>query len=68
MWFTKDKYFQVFRYFFNPGVEDLFVPEVNFVLGEPLQSLGRSQAGVEKKLSRRMIKYWADFAKHDDPN
>ena len=33
-----------------------------------MQSLGRSQGGAEKELSKRMIKYWADFAKHDDPN
>ena len=33
-----------------------------------MQSLGRSQGGAEKELSKRMIKYWAAFAKHDDPN
>ena len=58
----------MFRYFFNPLTDDLLKSELSFVLGEPLHSLGRSQGGVEKELSRRMIKYWADFAKHDDPN
>ena len=58
----------MFRYFFHPGVGDVFKPELSFVFGEPLQSLGRSQEGRDKDLSKMMIKYWADFNKHDDPN
>ena len=58
----------MFRYFFHPGVGDVFKPELSFVFGEPLQSLGRSQEGRDKDLSKMMMKYWADFNKHDDPN
>jgi hypothetical protein len=58
----------VFSYFFHPGVGDVFTPELSFVFGEPLQSLGRSLEGRDKDLSKMMIKYWANFAKHDDPN
>ena len=46
----------------------MFRPELNFVLGEPLQSLGRSQEGKDKDLSKMMIKHWANFVKHGDPN
>ena len=58
----------MFRYFFNPGVEDPYQPALHYVLGQPLQSLGRSQGGAGQELSRKMIQYWADFAKHGDPN
>ena len=46
----------------------MFVPELNFVLGDPLQSLGRSGEGEDKNLSMMMIQYWANFVKYGDPN
>ena len=58
----------MFRYFFHPGVGDVFRPELSFVLGEPLESLGKGLEGRDKDLSKMMIKYWVNFVKHDDPN
>ena len=55
-------------FFFNPAVEDLLKPTINYVLGQPLQSLGRSQGGEDKELSTNMIKYWSNFVKYGDPN
>ena len=46
----------------------MFVPELNFVFGDPLQSLGRSGDGEDKNLSKMMIQYWANFVKNGDPN
>ena len=43
-------------------------PTVNYVLGQPLLSLGRSQGGVDKELSTIMIKFWSNFVKYGDPN
>ena len=43
-------------------------PSLSYVLGQPLQSLGRSQAGADKELSKQMIKSWSSFANHGDPN
>ena len=59
---------QVFRYFFNPNVEDLLKPTLNYVLGQPLHSLGRSRAGLDKEVSKKMIQLWSNFVKHGDPN
>ena len=38
------------------------------MLGAPLHSLGRSQEGEDRHLSKMMIQYWANFVKHGDPN
>ena len=38
------------------------------MLGESLESLGRSLEGKDRDLSKMMIKYWTNFVKFDDPN
>ena len=59
---------QVYRYFFNPIGDDIFASELSYVLGEPLQGLGRNQGGTESELSKRMIKLWSDFSRSDSPS
>ena len=59
---------QVYRYFFNPIGDDIFASELSYVLGQPLQGLGRSQGGSESAMSRRMIKLWSNFAKTGSPD
>ena len=37
--------------------------EINFVFGEPLNELDYSYTAAEKELSRRFMRYWANFAR-----
>ncbi|XP_055377991.1 acetylcholinesterase-like isoform X2 [Condylostylus longicornis] len=41
--------------------------EINYVFGEPLNSK-YSYTEEEKTFSRRIMRYWSNFAKHGDPN
>jgi len=60
---------KVFRYFFDNDASDLESgKEMNLVFGEPLVSLGRRNSDTEINLSKKMIKFWTNFAKFDDPN
>ena len=60
---------KVFRYFFDNESSDLESgTEMNLVLGEPLLALGRRNSEPAVELSRKMIKFWTNFAKFDDPN
>ncbi|GBM73330.1 Acetylcholinesterase [Araneus ventricosus] len=66
----------VYMYFFNHRSSVHFWPkwmgvmhadEINFILGEPLNpAFGYNKA--EEELSRRMMKYWANFAKTGNPS
>ena len=60
---------QVYRYFFDNDAADLDSgKEMNLVLGEPLQALGRRNSDTEIDLSKKLITFWTNFAKFDDPN
>jgi len=41
--------------------------EIEFVFGLPLDKT-RNYTAKEQKLSRKMMRLWSNFAKHDDPN
>ncbi|XP_046342234.1 acetylcholinesterase-like isoform X1 [Haliotis rufescens] len=45
----------------------LHADEINFVFGEPLNRTKRYTAH-EKELSKKMMRYWTNFAKTGDPN
>ncbi len=41
--------------------------EVSFVFGEPLYS-DMNFTEIEKKFSRKLLKYWSNFVRYDNPN
>lgn len=41
--------------------------EINFVFGEPLDPT-KNYTHIEKKFSKKLMKYWTNFAKTGDPN
>ena len=53
---------------FNPLDANIFASEKAYILGKPLKSLGKSQGGLQKKLSEKMIKMWSAFSKSNNPN
>ena len=53
---------------FNPLDDNIFASENAYILGKPLKSLGKSQGGLQKKLSEKMIKMWSAFSKSNNPN
>ena len=52
---------------FNPLDDNIFASEMAYILGTPLKSLGKSQGGLQKNLSEKMIKMWSSFSKTNDP-
>ena len=53
---------------FNPLDDNIFAFEKAYILGKPLKSLGKSQGGLQKNLSEKMIKLWSAFSKTNNPN
>ena len=53
---------------FNPLDDNIFAFEKAYILGKPLKSLGKSQGGLQNKLSEKMIKMWSAFSKSNNPN
>ena len=53
---------------FNPLDDNIFASEKSYILGKPLKSLGKSQGGLQKNLSEKMIKMWSAFSKTNNPN
>lgn len=42
--------------------------EISFLFGEPLYSELQNFTQEEKVLSRKLLKYWSNFVRYDDPN
>ncbi|XP_034378069.1 pyrethroid hydrolase Ces2e-like isoform X1 [Arvicanthis niloticus] len=68
-------YFYEFRHEANylkdvrpPHVKADHGDEVPFVFGNSFWGMKLDLTGEEKLLSRRMMKYWANFARHGNPN
>ena len=53
---------------FNPLDDNIFASEKAYILGKPLKSLGKSQGGLQRNLSEKMIKMWSAFSKTNNPN
>ena len=53
---------------FNPLDDNIFASEMAYILGYPLKSLGKSQGGLQRAMSEKMIQMWSAFSKTNDPN
>ena len=46
----------------------LHADEISFLFGEPLYSQEQNFTQEEKIFSRKLLKYWSNFVRYDDPN
>jgi len=46
----------------------LHADEISFLFGEPLYSESQNFTREEKIFSRKLLKYWSNFVRYNDPN